>query len=58
MSAPTCGTALILLDAALRKLLIVRDFCIVQAVEIRLPRDVITLVNRFESGRCDGFTVA
>src|SRR6202021_2907418 len=36
-----------LLDTILRKLSMVRDSCYVEAVSIRSPEDVITLVNRF-----------
>jgi hypothetical protein len=35
-----------LLDTVLRKLSMVRDSCYVEAVSIRSPEDVITLVNR------------
>ncbi len=35
-----------LLDTALRKLSVVRDSCLAEAVEIHSPHDVITLVNR------------
>jgi hypothetical protein len=35
-----------LLDTALRKLSMLRDSCIVEAVEIRSPQDTATLVNR------------
>jgi hypothetical protein len=35
-----------LLDTALRKLSVVRDFCRVEAVEIRSPQDLVALVNR------------
>ncbi len=43
-----------LLDTVLRKLSVVRDSCYVEAVEIRSPQDVITLVNRLNQ---DGVTV-
>lgn len=43
-----------LLDTVLRKLSIVRDCCYVEAVEIRSPQDVITLVNRLNR---EGVTV-
>jgi len=43
-----------LLDAALRKLSIVRDSCSVGAVEIRSPQDVAALVNRLNR---EGVTV-
>ena len=35
-----------LLDTVLRKLSVVRDSCYVEAVDIRSPQDVVTLVNR------------
>lgn len=35
-----------MLDTALRKLSMLRDSCVVEAVEIRSPQDVVTLVNR------------
>ena len=35
-----------LLDTALRKLSMVRDHCYVEAVNIRSPQDLLTLVNR------------
>ena len=35
-----------LLDTVLRKLSVVRDSCYVEAVDIRSPHDVVTLVNR------------
>ena len=43
-----------LLDTALRKLSVVRDSCYVEAVEIRSPQDLITLVNRLNQ---EGVTV-
>lgn len=43
-----------LLDTALRKLSIVRDCCLVEASEIRVPQDLITLVNRLNR---EGVTV-
>ena len=43
-----------LLDTVLRKLSVVRDSCNVEAVEIRSPQDVITLVNRLNQ---EGVTV-
>jgi uncharacterized protein (TIGR03083 family) len=43
-----------LLDTVLRKLSMVRDSCYVEAVSIRSPEDVITLVNRLNS---EGVTV-
>jgi uncharacterized protein (TIGR03083 family) len=43
-----------LLDTALRKLSMVRDPCSVETVNIRLPQDVITLVNRLNA---EGVTV-
>ncbi len=43
-----------LLDTALRKLSLVRDSCYVEAVDIRSPQDVITLVNRLNR---EGVTV-
>src|SRR5579872_6997518 len=43
-----------LLDTVLRKLSMVRDGCFVEAVEIRSPQDVITLVNRLNR---EGVTV-
>ena len=43
-----------LLDTALRKLSMVRDSCFVEAVDIRSPQDVITLVNRLNA---EGVTV-
>jgi hypothetical protein len=43
-----------LLDTALRKLSIVRDSCYVEAVSVRSPQDVITLVNRLNGPRTDG----
>src|SRR4029077_17706388 len=43
-----------LLDTVLRKLSLVRDSCIVEAVEIRSPRDVVDLVNRLNR---EGVTV-
>ncbi len=43
-----------LLDTALRKLSMVRDSCYVEAVDIRSPQDVITLVNRLNR---EGVTV-
>jgi uncharacterized protein (TIGR03083 family) len=43
-----------LLDTALRKLSVVRDSCHVEAVDIRSPQDVITLVNRLNG---EGVTV-
>jgi uncharacterized protein (TIGR03083 family) len=43
-----------LLDTALRKLSIVRDSCYVEAVSVRSPQDVITLVNRLNA---EGVTV-
>src|SRR5258705_8530184 len=43
-----------LLDTVLRKLSMVRDSCYVEAVTIRLPQDVIALVNRLNA---EGVTV-
>lgn len=43
-----------LLDTALRKLSLVRDACLVEAVEIRSPQDVVALVNRLNR---EGVTV-
>src|SRR3984893_9075844 len=43
-----------LLDTTLRKLSMVRDSCCVEAVDIRSPQDVITLVNRLNR---EGVTV-
>ena len=43
-----------LLDTVLRKLSMVRDSCCVEAVDIRSPKDVITLVNRLNR---EGVTV-
>lgn len=43
-----------LLDTALRKLSLVRDKCHVEAVDIRSPQDLITLVNRLNR---EGVTV-
>ena len=43
-----------LLDTALRKLSVVRDACAVEAIDIRSPQDVVTLVNRLNR---DGVTV-
>ncbi len=43
-----------LLDTVLRKLSMVRDSCYVEAVEIRSPQDVVTLVNRLNR---EGVTV-
>lgn len=43
-----------LLDAALRKLSMVRDSCYVERVDIRSPQDVLTLVNRLNR---EGVTV-
>ena len=43
-----------LLDTVLRKLSMVRDSCYVEAVSIRSPEDVITLVNRLNR---EGVTV-
>ena len=43
-----------LLDTALRKLSLVRDACYVEAIDIRSPQDVITLVNRLNR---EGVTV-
>src|ERR1700680_3013297 len=40
-----------LLDTALRKLSMVRDSCCVEAVDIRSPQDVSTLVNRLNAER-------
>src|SRR5712671_2547259 len=38
-----------LLDTALRKLSMVRDYCYVEAVTIRSPQDVLVLVNRLNA---------
>ena len=43
-----------LLDTALRKLSIVRDSCIVESCEIRVPQDLVTFVNRLNR---EGVTV-
>src|SRR5262249_43624025 len=43
-----------LLDTVLRKLSLVRDSCVVEAVDIRSPRDVVDLVNRLNR---EGVTV-
>ena len=43
-----------LLDTSLRKLSIVRDSCLVEAVDIRSPQDLIALVNRLNR---EGVTV-
>ena len=43
-----------LLDTVLRKLSMVRDSCYVEAVSIRSPEDVVTLVNRLNR---EGVTV-
>jgi uncharacterized protein (TIGR03083 family) len=43
-----------LLDTVLRKLSMVRDSCYVEAVTIRSPQDVVTLVNRLNA---EGVTV-
>ena len=42
-----------LLDTALRKLSLVRDACYVEAIDIRSPQDVVTLVNRLNREGCD-----
>jgi uncharacterized protein (TIGR03083 family) len=43
-----------LLDTSLRKLSLVRDSCSVEAIEIRSPQDVVSLVNRLNR---EGVTV-
>jgi len=43
-----------LLDTAVRKLSVVRDSCSVEAVDMRSPQDVVTLVNRLNR---EGVTV-
>src|SRR5262244_125687 len=43
-----------LLDTVLRKLSMVRDSCYVEAVSIRSPQDLVTLVNRLNR---EGVTV-